>query len=55
MLKILDIIITISNHFWLILKNSCVLQKNNNKDILFILYIFKLYPFIKNKEEYIKN
>ena len=32
-----------------------MLYKKNNIDILFILFVYKLYPFIKNKEEYIKN
>ena len=34
-------------------KHGCF--KKNNKELLFFLFAYKIYPFIKNKEEYIKS
>jgi len=37
------------------LKNIKYILKKNNREIIFILLAYKIYPFIKNKDEYINK
>ena len=49
----MGVFIIIANRYGLIQKNMVVLKKMIKK--FFFLFAYKIYPFIKNKEEYIKS
>ena len=40
---------------WVYAKKHQIYIKKNNREIIFILLAYKIYPFIKNKDEYINK